>query len=95
VWCTMLHAPIWPVGWPRGGSLATRVLQCSVVQCGHMKQCYQRGHCRISAFLLQAPICGPQDDGFIAQLLVGDGTKDIKVNTPLAVIVEEKVRPRC
>jgi pyruvate dehydrogenase E2 component (dihydrolipoamide acetyltransferase) len=31
-----------------------------------------------------------QDDGFIAQLLVGDGTKDIKVNTPLAVIVEEK-----
>lgn len=34
-----------------------------------------------------------QDDGFVAQLLVGDGTKDIKVNTPLAVIVEDKVRP--
>lgn len=32
-----------------------------------------------------------QDDGFIAQLLVGDGANNIDVNTPLAVIVEDKV----
>lgn len=32
-----------------------------------------------------------QDDGYIAKLLVGDGAKDISVNVPLAVIVEDKV----
>mmetsp|Transcript_30052 Transcript_30052/g.66579 ORF Transcript_30052/g.66579 Transcript_30052/m.66579 type:complete len:621 (-) Transcript_30052:556-2418(-) len=31
-----------------------------------------------------------QDDGFIAKLLVPNGTKDIPVGTPVAVLVEEK-----
>ena len=31
-----------------------------------------------------------QDDGFLAKILVGDGSKDIPVGTPVAVITDEK-----
>ena len=31
-----------------------------------------------------------QEDGFLAKILVGDGSKDIPVGTPVAVITEEK-----
>lgn len=36
-----------------------------------------------------------QDEGVLAKILVGDGAQDIKVGTPVAVIVEDKadVRP--
>ena len=33
-----------------------------------------------------------QDDGFVAQILVEAGAQDIKVGTPVIVIVEEEVR---
>eukprot|EP00955_Chlamydomonas_euryale_P051268 354837-Chlamydomonas_euryale.AAC.2 len=32
----------------------------------------------------------PQEEGFIAKILVGDGTKDIAVGTPVAVLAEEQ-----
>ncbi len=38
--------------------------------------------------------CGVQDDGYIAALLVEDGASNIDVNTPVAVMVEDKVRRR-
>jgi pyruvate/2-oxoglutarate dehydrogenase complex dihydrolipoamide acyltransferase (E2) component len=31
-----------------------------------------------------------QDDGYVAKILVSAGTKDIKVNTVVGIIVEEK-----
>ena len=31
-----------------------------------------------------------QEDGFLAKILVGDGSKDIPVGTPVAVITDEK-----
>lgn len=31
-----------------------------------------------------------QDDGFLAKILVGDGSKDIPVGTPVAVITDGK-----
>lgn len=31
-----------------------------------------------------------QEDGFLAKILVGDGSKDIPVGTPVAVITEDK-----
>lgn len=31
-----------------------------------------------------------QEDGFLAKILVGNGSKDIPVGTPVAVITEEK-----
>lgn len=31
-----------------------------------------------------------QDDGYVAKILVPAGTKDIKVNTVVGIIVEEK-----
>ena len=31
-----------------------------------------------------------QDDGFVAKILVQQGTKDISVGTPVAVVVEEQ-----
>lgn len=33
-----------------------------------------------------------QEEGFLAAILLQDGTKDIAVGTPAAVIVEEEVR---
>ena len=33
-----------------------------------------------------------QEEGFIAAILVGDGAKDLEVNTPLAVMVDDEVR---
>lgn len=32
----------------------------------------------------------PQDDGFIAKILVAEGHKDISVGTPLLVLVEDE-----
>lgn len=31
-----------------------------------------------------------QEDGFLAKILVGDGSKDIPVGTPVAIITEDK-----
>ncbi len=31
-----------------------------------------------------------QDDGFLAKILVAEGSKDIAVGTPVAVVVEEQ-----
>lgn len=31
-----------------------------------------------------------QDDGFLAKILIPDGTKDIAVGTPVAVICDDK-----
>ena len=33
-----------------------------------------------------------QDDGFVAKLIVAEGTKDVAVGQPVIVIVEEQVR---
>ena len=38
---------------------------------------------------LSAPLM-PQDDGFIAKILVAEGHKDISVGTPLLVLVEDE-----
>lgn len=35
-----------------------------------------------------------QDDGYIAALLVEDGASNIDVNTPVAVMVEDKAGPQ-
>lgn len=35
-WTTLHGAPAWPLGLPRGGSLAMLMLQCSVMQCSRM-----------------------------------------------------------
>ena len=41
--------------------------------------------------LLQATLAFEnQEEGFIAKLLVGQGTKDIPVGKPLAILVEDK-----
>lgn len=45
----------------------------------------------VLVLLSTEPCSYAQDDGYIAQLLVGDGASNIDVNTPLAVIVEEQV----
>lgn len=44
---------------------------------------------------LTPSICDVQDDGYVAKILVSSGTKDIRVGTVVAVIVEDKddVRP--
>jgi pyruvate dehydrogenase E2 component (dihydrolipoamide acetyltransferase) len=31
-----------------------------------------------------------QDEGFLAKIILGEGTKDIAVGTPVAVVVEEE-----
>ena len=31
-----------------------------------------------------------QDEGVLAKILVGDGAQDVKVGTPVAVIVDDK-----
>ena len=38
-----------------------------------------------------------QDEGFLAKIILGEGTKDIAVGTPVAVVVEdeENVRRLC
>ena len=59
----------------------------------HEAQCSQLFH-HVFTSISSVPMRCLQDDGCIAKLRVGDGTKDIKVNTPLAVIVEEKVCSR-
>ena len=46
---------------------------------------------RLCMFMMQATLeWENQEDGFLAKILVGDGSKDIPVGTPVAVITEEK-----
>ena len=46
---------------------------------------------RLCVSMLQATLeWENQEDGFLAKILVGDGSKDIPVGTPVAVITEEK-----
>lgn len=46
-----------------------------------------------TAWLLQATMAWEsQDDGFIAKILLQEGAKDIPVNTPAMIFVEEEVR---
>ena len=36
-----------------------------------------------------------QDEGVLAKILVGDGAQDVKVGTPVAIIVDDKADVRC
>ena len=48
------------------------------------------GHCTTALPAALDVLLHGQDDGYVAKILVQAGAHDIKVNTPLALLVEEE-----